>query len=79
MSNKNANRVNGSIATYFGVVMLIVALCSLVALGLSLRMGATGTVDDHAWEFILLFSAISVVGSLISYSLVRIGTEEIKK
>ena len=78
MSNKNASIVNGSIAACFGVVMLLVALCSLVGLGLSLHTGATGTVDQ-AWEFILLVSVISVVSSLLPYSLVRIGTEEIKK
>lgn len=78
MGNKNANKFNGSIAIYFGVVMLIVTLCSLFALALSLHAGATGAID-HAWEFLLLFTAVAIVSGLISYSLVRIGSEELKK
>lgn len=60
MGDKNANIFNGSIAIYLGVVMLIVTLCSLFALALSLHAGATGAID-HAWEFILLFTAVAIV------------------
>lgn len=78
MSKKITGRVNGGLAIYYGMGVLILAILGFVGVGVWLYKVFTGQRVFSWGALIGMVSAVAIAGA-IGYSLMRVGYEEIEK